>query len=182
MKHTLIIFCLSIFIFAKCKKDKLEPEGQYYGNAKAEINGSMVSFNTPRGALKSNSYDSIYISLEKWDGLVLKEVISFGPILKTVGLVQRINKNNYSTSGIGPLSSSYSTLRDDGDVLCDFYHIYERDSLHNSIIITSFNAATKEISGSFQATYLIDPTRVKCRTTAPDTMRIKNGEFYTKIF
>jgi hypothetical protein len=66
-------------------------------------------------------------------------------------------------------------------VICDVYYIYEPDSLWNYITVTAFNAQTKEIDGTFQATYLIDPSRMKCKPSAPDTIRIRNGVFHTKI-
>lgn len=182
----LLIFCITFLIFAKCEKVGVEWEGEYFGSAKAEINGSIFYFNKLRGALKSNSMDSIYLGLLNWDGLILKNALSIGPLDSTIGIKQRLNRLNYSTPIIEHLSSTYSTLRDDGDVLCDFYHIFEPDSLQNFIIITYFNPQTKEIRGKFQATYLIDSNRVatigKCRPDAPDTIRIKNGEFSTKIF
>ena len=174
----LVSFC--IFIFAKCKKDI--PEEQYFGYAKAEINGTIVNFNKVRGNLLYNLEDSLALNFEKWDGLILKEAISIQKIYKRTNLPQRIYKYDYTAIRIEKLSSSYYTLRDDGDVLCDIYNVHEPDSLQNYITITSYNSQTKEIRGTFQATYLIDPTRSKCRPGAPDTIRIKNGEFNTKIF
>jgi hypothetical protein len=184
MKKSLIITCFCIFTFAKCKKDP--PEEQYFGYAKAHINGTIVNFNKVRGNLLYNLEDSVSLNFEKWDGLVLKESISIQKIYKNTNNSQRIYKYSYSNNRIEKLSSAYYTLRDDGDVLCDVYNVYEPDSIQNFITITSFNTQTKEIRGTFQATYLIDSSRViaigKCRPTAPDTIRIRNGEFYTKIF
>ncbi|MDQ6758199.1 MAG: hypothetical protein M3004_14850 [Bacteroidota bacterium] len=180
MKKTIIIGCLSIFIFAKCKKNP--PEEQYYGYAKAEINGTMINFNKVKGILLYALEDSIALSFERWDGLILRESISILKIFKGTNAAQRIYKYDYSVNRLARLSSGYYTFRDDGDVGCDTYNIYEPDSSQNKIIITSFNSQTKEIKGTFQATYLIDQTRPKCRLSAPDTIRIRNGEFYTKIF
>lgn len=186
MKIQFIVASFLIFVFAKCKKDKLEPDGQYFGYAKGEINGVVVNYNKANGGLLYNLADSVSLNFEKWDGLILKESISVQKIYKQTNLPQRINKYDYTAIRIEKLSSSYYTLRDDGDVVCDVYNIYEPDSLQNYIIITSYNFQTKEIKGTFQATYLIDSSRVagvgKCRPSAPDTIRIRNGEFHTKIF
>ena len=184
MKTSLIITCFCIFTFAKCKKDNNEPEGQYFGYTKATVNGNIITYNKCAGSFLLNNPDSIGLSFERWEGLISKEAIGFQRVANFLS-PQRIYKYNLNLTPI-KLSSTYSTLRDDGDVLCDFYNIYEPDSLQNFITITSFNTQTKEIRGTFQATYLIDSSRViaigKCRPTAPDTIRIRNGEFYTKIF
>jgi hypothetical protein len=179
MKTHILITCFFIFIFAKCKKDNNDPGGQYYGYAKAIVNGNLLTFNIARAGFFNNNPDSVGVIFEQWDGLIAKEVVSFGPMVKTILLNQKIFK---AVNGGSILTSNYSTLRDDGDVLCDFYNIYEPDSLQNFITITSFNTQTKEIRGTFQATYIIDTTRLKCRLSAPDILLIRNGEFYTKIF
>lgn len=186
MRGTIIISLFFLFVFAKCKKDKIDSNGNYFGYAKAEVNGVTVNYNKVNGSLLYNLTDSISLNFEKWEGLVLKETISIQKIYKQLNLPQRIYKYNYAATRIEKLSSSYYTLRDDGDVICDIYNTHEPDSLQNFIIITSYNPQTKEIRGTFQATYLIDSNRIatigKCRPLAPDTLRIRNGEFYTKIF
>jgi hypothetical protein len=180
MKQILLGACLCLFLFAKCKKDSTEPEGNYFGYAKADINGVTVNFNKVRGGLLYNLDDSISLSLEKWDGLLFKEQITFQKLFKWTINPQRIYKFPNNINRIQKLSSAYYTLSNGGDVICDVYDNYEPDSLQNYITITSFNSQTNEIRGTFQATYLIEMP--KCRTAAPDTLRIRNGEFYTKIF
>lgn len=187
MKQQLIIVIIfSTFIFANCKKDSNEPEGNYFGYAKATINGNIITYNKCAANFLINNTDSIGLSFERWEGLILKEKIGFQKIYKNATNSQRIYKYTYVNNQIEKLSSGYYTLRDDGDVLCDVYDVYETDSLQNFITITSYNTQTKEIRGTFQATYLIDSARLatigRCRATAPDTIRIRNGEFYTKFF
>lgn len=171
-----------MLVFAKCKKKVPEPDTKYFGYAKAEINGVIVNYNKVNGRLLYNLEDSISLNLEKWDGLILKQAIGIQKIFKLTNLLQRIYQYDYTATRIEKLSSSYYTLRDDGDVLCDIYNVHQPDSLQNHVTITSYNSQTKEIWGTFQATYLIDTTRLKCRSNAPDTIKIRNGEFYTKIF
>lgn len=183
MRCLMLIGVMSLFIFAKCKKEKIDSTSNYFGYAKAEANGGLINYNKVKGTKSSTNSDSIGLSFQRWEGLILKEVISFGPLIKTLNQQQRIRKSIF---GSNILTSNYGTLRDDGDVLCDYYNIYEADSLQNYIIITAYNPQTNEIKGTFRATYLIDFLRVatigKCRLSTPDTIRIKNGEFYTKIF
>jgi hypothetical protein len=186
MKYILIALFISFFISAKCRKDKPGLQGKYFGYAKAEINGSAVYFNLASGGLLYNLPDTISLNFEIWDGPTLKESIGIQKIYKRTTLPQRIYKFNYHADRIEKLSSGYYTLRDDGDVLCDIYNVYEPDSLQNDIVITYFNQLTNEIKGTFQATYLIDSGLVvngsKCRPSAPDTIRIRNGAFHTKLF
>lgn len=169
--------------FAKCKKDKIDSNAQYFGSLTVVVNGNSVTFNKTRGTKSNTNLDSIGFIFERWEGLILKEAVSFGPLLKSINQPQRIYNSAFGTN---ILTSSYSTLRDDGDVLCDFYKIYEPDSLQNYITISTYNPQTEEIRGTFQATYLIDSARIrtigKCRPTASDTIRIRNGQFYTKLF
>ena len=70
---------------------------------------------------------------------------------------------------------------DDGDVLCDIYDVHTGDSITNGMHLTNYNQQLKEVKGTFQVTLIIDNSRPKCLASAPDTIRITNGEFYTKF-
>ncbi len=177
MKYILVTLCISFSIFAKCKKDKWE--GIYFGYAKAEINGVKVNFKAS-GGLLYNLADSISLVFQKLDGFVLKESISIQKIYKGTNLPQSIHKVDNSTIRVESLSSAYYMT--DDDLICDIYDVYEPDSAQNYISITDFNSQTKEIKGIFQVTYLIDPAWRKCNPAAPDTIRIRNGVFHTKVF
>lgn len=69
-------------------------------------------------------------------------------------------------------------LLSDGDVVGDFF--YTVDSEDNYIQIDSYNAETKEIKGSFQLT-LANARKPRSSDALPDTLRFRNGRFYTKI-
>jgi hypothetical protein len=75
--------------------------------------------------------------------------------------------------------STFSTLSDDGDVGCHLFQVLEKDSLNNWVRITKYNEKTKELSGEFSVTYI---KTEECATFSyPDTIRIRNGVFHTKI-
>jgi len=177
MKTTLLAIISLMFLFAQCKKE--HDAGYYFGSAQAIINNNITSFNKARGVAFHNTIDSVHLIFEKWNGSMSKEHLNFYPLAINLNLPQYIKKINTNGS---TLTSQYNTVTGDGDVTCDIYYIYEPDSLQNFITITSYNPATKEIGGTFQATYLIDASRPKCVPSAPDTVRIRNGQFYTKIF
>ncbi len=181
MKKLTIALLLSIFLFGNCDKDNNELGGTYFGYAKAELNGKEVYFNKARAGLLYNLTDSISLIFERYERLILKEALDFQKVHKAVSK-QQVYKYDYSFTKIQKLSSGYNTLSDDGDVLCDVYHVFESDSLQNKITITSFDPSSKEIKGKFEGTYVIDKTRIKCVPSAPDTIRVKNGVFHTKLF
>lgn len=182
MKRILVLFILSylLLLFATCKKD--EPEGDYFGYCKFTVNGQEIRFNKCTGNILYNNSDSITFSFKKWDGLILKESIGFFKAHKNIAIRQKVYKIELPIVFSKKLTSVFSTLSDDGDVLCDVYNVLESDSLINNITITSYNERTRKIKGTFEVTYIIDTSGTKCRATAPDTLRIRNGEFCTKIF
>jgi hypothetical protein len=176
MRSTLIVLLLGVLLSAQCKKEYLP--GDYFGSAQAMLNNNTTGFNKTRGKVYNNRTDSVSLDFERWDGPYAREHLTFSPTAIILNQPQRIRK----APGNGNIVTSlYNTLSDDGDVICDVYYIYEPDSLWNYITVTAFNAQTKEIDGTFQATYLIDPSRMKCKPSAPDTIRIRNGVFHTKI-
>jgi hypothetical protein len=183
MNKVLLFAVATPLLFTQCKKDVLDTNVPYFGLAKATVNGTPTTFTKVRGFSEPNSFNEYGFSFNIFEGLINKAALSIGPLNPPVMGRKRIAK---STFGSKILTSTYFTLRDDGDVLCDKYNVYEPDSLNNFIDILAYNPQTKEIRGRFQITYLIDSTRLatigRCRPTTPDTLRIQNGEFYTKLF
>lgn len=176
MRYIIVLFISFGILGLKCKKDPYADI--YFGNGNATVNGNTIYFNKARANLINSNPDSISIGLEKWEGGIKKEGISFFRVKVSNNIPQTTHK---AVNGLNLLISNYVTVIADGDVVCDFYNILEADSAQNYITITSYNSTTKEIRGIFQGTYLIDPNRTKCNPAAPDTIRIRNGEFYTKI-
>jgi hypothetical protein len=183
MKKLFLFAVAAPLLFTACKKDVPDANVPSFGFAKATVNGMPTTYNKVRGGFTSDSFDEFVFSFRIYDGLNRKASLSIGPIKSPVMGRKRVVKSPY---GSGILTSNYYTLRDDGDVLCDIYNVYEPDSLNNFIDILAYNPQTKEIRGRFQLTYLIDSTRLatigRCRTTTPDTLRIRSGEFHTKLF
>lgn len=174
MKYLLSVVVVCILLSA-CKKDD-SLEDHYFGSSSAKLNNFNVFFNKCRAHKKN---DTLYFNFERWNVDVKKEEIGFMNVLNNK-TKQRLNKNDYTITQQVKLSSIYGTSQDDGDVGCDYYEVYEADSIINHITISYYNQNTEEISGTFNGTYLV--TKPKCKQTAPDTLRITNGVFNTKIF
>ncbi len=184
MNKVLIFPLVSCFVFATCKKNRLPNEDTlHFGSATASINTKATTFNKLRADLQNKSNDTISISMQSWDGLIERESISFASILRKTGRYKLYKRILGFVPGINikPIST-YATFWQDGDVLCDYYHVYEGDSLTNNITITAIDSTTKEIRGTFNVTYIRDTLRVKCYPNTEDTIRITNGQFNTKIF
>ena len=116
--------------------------------------------------------------LQEWDGLTAKKSLYISNINFDTAFIQQISKNTIQNSGV---IANYYTLMDDGDVLCDIYDVYSPDSSENYLQLSSYNMNQKLVKGSFQATFLIKDKNNKCLANAPDTIRFRNGEFYTKF-
>jgi hypothetical protein len=130
MKKLLIILTAVFFFFNACKKTEMisEPD-PYFGIAKVYMNGGLVNFNKCAGGFLDGNPDSLVISLERWDGLLLKETIGFIKLSKNIGR-QKVYKINYLNTR-AKSASTYTTLREDGDVICDLYQVLESDSVIN---------------------------------------------------
>lgn len=77
----IIVIIFSLFTFANCKKENNEPEGNYFGYAKADINGVTTNYNKIRGGYYNNDTSRVGVILELWNGLIFKEEINFGQYL-----------------------------------------------------------------------------------------------------
>ena len=88
-----------------------------------------------------------------------------------------LRQNLYSDFTNNDLASSlYFTNDLEDDVGCDYYHVYEADSLNNWIQITKEVNNYGEIWGEFSVTYLKESG---CPDSPyPDTVRIRNGTFH----
>lgn len=65
----------------------------------------------------------------------------------------------------------------DDDLLLGYYDVLEADS-SSFVTITSFDSITKEVRGNFEIIYKVSKYPFP---GAPDTIRMQNGIFYTKI-
>lgn len=172
-----ILIYMAAIIFIGCKKDP--NKDLYYGTAYATFNGKAWSAGKVRCASNIPCYKGklgFDFSVYNRQGF-RRETMVFEkiPIAKGNYSINQLNYNDPLCKDTVAIAS-YSTLQDDGDVALDFYNVIP--SLNNYFAIDDYNERTKELRGSFSVTFKIfsrqDPN-------SPDTIRVTNGSFYTKI-
>jgi hypothetical protein len=65
----------------------------------------------------------------------------------------------------------------DHDVIYGQYRILESDS-SSFVTLISFDSITGEVRGTFDLTFLVEHRPFP---GAPDTLRLRNGQFYTRL-
>lgn len=180
MKSTVSLLLLSL-LFVTCNKDNVFDKYGSYGEGSAEVNDRAWS-GTCRTTSSSLCYCdalesciSVEISQYAKDGLLLS-VINFSRITPEKG----IRPLNYIYPSWERTCDQMSCAERDDDVLLGMYSVHEQSD-SNYLEITDLNLETGNIKGTFQATLIRDSSWVKPGQTA-DTLRIRNGSFYGKIY
>jgi hypothetical protein len=71
--------------------------------------------------------------------------------------------------------------REEGDATIQIYKILDSPKENNYLQIDEYNKDTKEIKGRFQVVFVVDSPRKLRGNYDPDTIRLTNGIFHTKI-
>lgn len=184
MRYVIFIFAMMVLLQG-CKKEELNPFlRNSWGWAKAEVNGINWEANACRASLLENNYVSLGFHVA--DNSQSYESIIFN----NIALVSEIYflPNIYLHESGYPLKPAYMRfmVKGDNDLDCAAYeNLHDKDSLQNWVEITEYNEKTKEIKGIFSCNMIINPkgsnAGPKCKPTDPDTIRIRNGVFHTKI-
>jgi hypothetical protein len=179
MRNAQKVLIVAFLVICSCKKDKSDPF--YFGTASMTLNGKVWNASKVRCvAIKNHICNPDFLSLDfevyNEQGF-LRESLDFKNIFKELKTYY-LWPNAFSTSCKDSLPAcTYYTIGADGDVILDVYN-----TLPNSgsfIRIDKFNNDTKEMEGVFSFDLLIYS---RYNPTAPDTLRVRNGQFYTKIF
>jgi len=172
MKNTMIILCMITIVLSACKKENKGEKSM--GEVQCEYNGvpwvsDLVRFTNEN---PYNTKGNIYFKIIKTNSNIRKEQILFRNISKNL-FKQRLYKE-FSDSD--STTSIYFTNDLEDDVGCDYYQVYEADSLNNWVQITKEVNHYGEIWGEFSVTYLKESG---CPDSPyPDTVRIRNGTFH----
>src|ERR1700730_17035472 len=167
MKYLLLYILLMLLL--ACKKTNSDG---YWGTVSAEQNG--MPWDAKIYATRNTSdYDLIDIEIQKYNnqGFLREDLYFFK--LKLTNEQQRIYFTTANDLDLRA-GANYGTLEDDGDVVCDNYHVMPGDSLRNQITLTQINNGTGEIRGNFELRLVIDTGR-RCNPVARDTIHFKNG-------
>lgn len=158
-----------------CKKQHLE----YWGSASVQFNGNSWVAEKVRCSNVSNCLPMkmFHLQLNKYsiEGF-LRESIVFTRIPLQEGrheLELNLTENNCSS---GP-HVLYATSGDHGDVNKDIYQL--DGTFNNYIDISRYDEKSGELKGRFDLLLIVRPP--KFDALAPDTVRLANGVFHTKL-
>ena len=174
-KQILVLLAVIGFLMSSCDREELYPDSPYFGLASAKCNGNKWKANIYSiSSRSSQNHLSIIMRVHNKQGYA-RETIVFEGIEKRVGYTDSL------ISQTEPILkyARYSTLAADGNVGCDYYNVL--DSSSNYLILSKYDEKSGKIEGSFNVLFIIDKTRDKCDTTAPDTIQFTEGVFFTKI-
>ncbi len=176
-----IIALIFLIGFCSCNKEKKRKKlpGTYFGNSIATKNNAKWASDYIRTTADTSCYKGkLGIEfLKANDKGFLRESLILLNISPKKGSYKIYPSSNYINPCIDTFAKGlYVTSLDDGDVQGDVYNVLPTEN--SNITITDYNITTKEISGTFQVSFIIT---VKFNPSAPDTLRFKGGVFYTKI-
>lgn len=173
MRYSLFCF-LAITLYISCKKDPPQPvePSPFWGEASATINGkvwtaqptAVVSF--PHG----HGWD---IAIDSFEFGILREVLGIYKLPFTPGTYPVINTIAQVNDSLVGGGFSYWT----GDQSDGRYTVLETDS-SSFVTMQSYDSITKELRGTFDLTFIVFH---RPYPAAPDTLRVRNGMFHTKV-
>jgi len=171
---------LILLLFIACNKNK--NEFKYYGTASAMFNGNSWKATKVMCGIATQCYKGkLYFRFEVYnDHQELRESLVFSniPLAKGMYIIYPANFGAQQDCNKNEAFSSYITSQADGDVILDSYDALP--SAANYFTIEDYNERTKKLSGSFSVTYKIF-SRSLTPHTSPDTIKVTNGRFDTKI-
>jgi hypothetical protein len=185
MKNLLIGATICCVWLSGCNKKQYQIESPTYGKTTVEINGkewkedikSVIYNNNDRFEFSAFKYKKVD------DVWVVFEILTFGDIRKNknMQLIEKLQIGNPYTANLDSAYnwSSFGTTRDDGDVNCDYYRVWESDSTNNWIQITKEKDNYKEVWGTYSVTFLRESGCASSPYT--DTLRFRNGSFHFKF-
>lgn len=146
---------------------------------RAELNGKDWEGSVKGGFNGENEWYLGAVVYADKQQLIHREVLGIYSIPLHKGkFILKHDKNDSTTLGLP--GSNYGTLKDDGDVACDYYDLLLSDSINNYIELTEVGTEQKRFKGRFSVTYLRTNTNI-CDETKLDTLRFRNGEFFLKL-
>lgn len=173
---------ISLLTSSACKK-KPEPEQKF--TARCTINGQEWKADITGGsyygptnligfALVKNKHlhTNVYVPWDMAGFDFLKKTL----VKQTAWGNRMLNNGSYDTNFV---RGSFGIPEGDGHITCDIYYCLESDSLNNWVQITRAENDYQKIWGTFSMTLLRHRTCVG--STYPDTLYIRDGEFYVEI-
>jgi hypothetical protein len=172
---TLCFFAAVIALLVSCSKEpqNTQPEGPWWGEATAEKNG-MLWKAKPYAFVNINHGNGLNVLIDSLDRDNLKrEELAFYKVPFTPGTYPVVNTPPQVNDSLVGANFYYVEV----DILYGVYKILEADS-SSFITLTSYDTVSKEVKGTFDVTFIKE---IKPYPSAPDTIRLRNGKFHTKV-
>ena len=177
MRFLTLLFLL-LFLFS-CRPDE-EPivTSEFYnGMAVAKINGEEFEF-SPRMSPSHGNDSTFNFLLDYFIGdQVLRKEIFFRYIRQTLSVQPLFVATSTDKEN---LQCGFGTSLYDGDVSGNYYLLNPNDSIEDFFRFLSFDEASGEVSGVFQASFVVSENAI-FDPNSPDTIVITDGYFETKI-
>jgi hypothetical protein len=181
MKKKLVYLACFLSFFA-CKKEPSTPSlikekiKESNGSLSAKMNGNTWSHPYVTGYIGADSKFEINTSF--FEGEIERQNLSISTIDLNTTEEQRINKHAAPNIGIKTTSIFFAHHDDAGE---DDYIVLENSDTRNYVIIEDYDAARKEITGSFQLTLYRKGIHKPQAQGLPDTMRFTEGKFHATL-
>lgn len=175
MKYILLLL-VAIIIFVSCKKEEPTPvkePSNFWGEASATING------TPWTAQPIAWVNLIYknnwlFSIASFDQSgILRKSLSLIKVPFTPGTYPIVNSDAQVNDSLVGADFRYW----EADLGLGYYTVLESDS-SSFVTLASYDPVTKELRGTFDLTFIVSH---RPYAGAPDTLRVRNGRFHTKV-
>lgn len=163
----------TLILVASCKKDKSDLSA---GTASALKNG--VQWNPEISIGAGERHGTFSLRFERSADGFLRERMGIANIPKLAGQ-NPIYMRYFTTIDSSRVVGHYTSLTDDGDVICDRYNVVEQDTASNYVRVDSYQQSTGKVSGKFSIKLVV--RLPKCNPNAPDTLTISNGVFETTL-
>ena len=162
--------------FFACQKEPGTPTEEpvtYWGTVSVNKNGNPWTV-SPSVSIHTKFENKLNLSFIEFDEYGFKKEKC--GIFKVPAQPGTYSLHNTSIQVDDSLVGSSFIFRDD-DVQLGYYDVLEADS-SSFVTITSYDSTTKEVKGSFDIIFKVAQSPFP---GAPDTIRLQNGVFHTKI-
>ena len=175
MKYVLFSF-IAITLCASCKKDPVTPiftkPYPYWGEASATINGKLWTAQ-PSATVNYIHGHGWDIEIDSFYSGILRQALGIYKVPFTPGTYPVINTfPQEDDSMVGGDLGYWTADQADGR-----YTILESDS-SSFVTMQSYDSITKELRGTFDLTFIVFH---RPYPSSPDTLRVRNGVFHTKV-
>jgi len=172
----LIYFSVLLILLFSCKEEEDIVQSSYFGEAQAIQNNQTWSSEV-RSGYSVDSRDYMNLTFDRFENEFLRTHFHFPKVSLHNRDFQFVNSGTFLDCG-NNICTTFSTGFN--DQINDIYEINIEDVIEDWIVIDSFDDQTREFSGRFQASLVIDDSFIKV-DNFPDTLIFENGTFNGRV-